>query len=271
MTTTTVISTLPSITSNTSIFTLISSMGPYAPLFLFFAGILGIMVLYMIASIIGKPLNIKLGAFAIALGGKNGEIPTVNYDKKYLIERVRNLVTKSVSAQRGVIHDIFPRQLNFARERIVEINAVMCKAYSELLKEKLPNNVNVKGTMDFRNYRLLVQMMTNECIKEKVLVKALKENHLTEMDGSAWDEFVQRKVEVTLALLTEYLDVMYNGTNLAISRNELSDLNEETKKTVKMMIKSIYEAAREISKSDTLYVKTLNDELEKDLDKLSES
>ena len=252
---------------NGILISILGSMGPYAPLFAFFAGILGILVIYIIASFVGKPMNLKIGPFALAMGSKDGNIPEKKYDKKYLIEKTKNIVEKSVEEQKDIESDTMLRQLNFARERIIEINSIMTEAYAKLLSDKLGEE-NVRTSIDYRNYRLVVQMMTNECIKERVLVKALKENHLTAMNGAAWEDFLKQKVDVTIAMLSEYLDLMYNGSE--ISRREVSELNDDTKQQVSRMIASIYEAARNISASDQQNIRNLKLETIEELKKLTQ-
>jgi hypothetical protein len=252
--------------SKGSIIAFLGSMGPYAPLFVFFAGILGILVIYMIASFVGKPMNLKLGPLALAMGDKDGQIPEKKYDKRYLVEKTKNIVEKSVEEQKTIEAETIQRQLNFARERIIEINSIMTNAYAVKLAEKI-GEANVRSSTDYRNYRLVVQMMTNECIKERVLVKALKENHLTAMNGAAWDDFLKQKVDVTIAMLSEYLDLMYNGTN--ITRQEVSELNDDTRRQVSQMITSIYEAARNISESDQVNIKRIKEKTSEELGKLT--
>lgn len=251
---------------STSLIAFFSTMGPYAPLIVFFTAIFGILVIYMIASFIGKPMNIKIGPLALAMGNKDGQIPENKYDKRYLIEKTKNIIEKSVEQQKSIEAETIQRQLNFARERIIEINSILTNAYGELLIKKLGEN-RFRESLDYRNYRLLVQMMTSECIRERVLLKALKENHLTEMNGAAWEDFLKQKVDVTIAMLSEYLDLMYNGTN--ISRQEVSELNDITKRQVSLMISSIYEAARNISLSDKENIKKIQENTALELSKIS--
>jgi len=219
-----------------------------------------VLIIYVIVSFIGKPINLKLGSFAIVMGN-NQKID----DGKYLVERTKNIVEKSIIEQKTIENEIMIRQINFANERIVEINNIMTEPYAELLIKKLSDD-NIRSGIEYRNYRMLVQMMTNDCIKERVLVRALKENHLAAMEGIAWDDFVKQKVDVTISLLSNYLDLMYSGNN--IDRYELSKLNESNRYEVCNMIASIYDVAKKITIKSYENIATIKLNTEEEISKL---
>ena len=80
------------------------------------------------------------------------------------------------------------------------------------------------------------------------------------MDSGDWDKYIEHKIDTSLGLLSEFLDIMYTNNNF-ITREELSKANDNHITEFKKEVRNIFEFARDIQRKNSVKKKELKTEL----------
>lgn len=236
-----------------------SLLGVSAPFVVVLVPILVIIVLYTM--ITGKPFSMELAGKTFSFGGKTKkdavqeqendteQVQTCsNCPKKELyIEKAKGIVKVCTEHTTEIKRDIILQQMNYAEEKIEELRILLCKNYSKRLSNILNCSViKAKEHKDYKLYRLVVYHILLQKIKDGVIKKALKENHFLEMSDAEFSQYKNRKQELIIEKISEWLDTLYSDDTL-ISREELFNINENIKHDTLAIIRTIFDNAKHIS------------------------
>lgn len=221
-------------------------------------------VMYVISLYTKKPISIKLGVFTINFG-KQEEKPVEEQKpsamNKMVLEKIKSFVISREKRINRLQHDILARQFNFCDEKIVEMKDVFMDEYTRILSKKLPPEVDARIHPNFRNYRMMVDLMLEYCVKKLTFDKSVRNNHLAELNMDSWESFVEQKVNITLAMIKSYYDDHYPDESL-VTRKELSE-NDRVFERIRPMIISMYRKAREISIDVKSKIRHIEEEIDR--------
>lgn len=211
--------------------------------------------------ITGKPFSMELAGKSFSFGRKEKKETDVeptkqpddaqscsNCPKKELyVEKAKGIVKACTENTTEIKRDIILQQMNFVEEKIEELRILLCKNYSKRLATILNCSViKAKEHKDYKLYRLVVYHILLQKIKDGVIKKALKENHFLEMPDAEFNQYKNRKQELIIEKISEWLDTLYSDDTL-ISREELFNINENIKHDTLAIIRTIFDNAKHIS------------------------
>lgn len=227
-----------------------------------------IFLIYLITAWIGKEFDVSLGPIKMKFGG--GKKSNLS-DKKYIVEKVRDITKKIEEQIVELRYDTLRRQVNFTQDKSADIKSILSETYSDLLKEKLPEEEksNVKSHKEYKQYQMVLKIAMQECIVSP-LKKAFKVNHLNELDGAEWDKYIEHKLDLTKGLMSEFLDVMYTDSSY-VSREELSDGNNLKLLEFKEEMQEIINNAKDIQTKNDDKITELKKELETKINDIIEN
>lgn len=228
--------------------------------------IVTILIVYLVVSFIGNQFDVQLGPIKIKFGGKKNK-EQLKKDKKYLIDKVKGITKKIEHQIVELKYDTLSRQIKFTEEKSADIKSILSQIYSDLLKEKLPEEEkkNVKSHKEYRYYQMLLKIALYECVVLP-LKKAFKINHINEITGIEWQKYINHKIDISISMLSEFFDIMYVN-NLFVTREELSKGNDSKMSAFKEEMNEIINNSKEVQTKNDLKISNLEKELE---DKINE-
>ncbi len=224
--------------------------------------------LYLISLYTKKPITLKLGVFTINFGKAQEENVVNNEEEvkgakrnKMVMEKLKSFVISRERQVHRLQHDILVRQFNFCDEKLVEMKDVFLDEYSRILSKKLPPEADARNHPNFRNYKMMLELMLEYCVKKLTFDKSVRQNHLAELTMDSWESFVEQKVNITLALIKSYYDDNYPDESI-VTRKELAESDKVFEK-IRPMIISMYRKAREISIDVKSKIRYIEEEIDK--------
>jgi len=250
-----------------------------------------VLILWIISIATGKEMNLNLGPLKLNLvGGKKTsepvepitgknthppdrcspkDIETCNQNQakkanqSLLISRLHSFITEKQKTIYRTHTENMERQMNFFDEKLVEIRSMYIEEYARLLEKKTEKTTDVRNHQEFRNYRMMVDLMLDD-IKTKTYKKSIKQNHLADITMELWESFVEQKVNVTLAMIKEFFDNNYPD-DMTIARREIDEANERVFDKCRSLFTLSYRRAREIAIETRTKVKYIEDEIEREV------
>lgn len=201
------------------------------------------LIFWIISNFTKKPINLKLGIASVTFGKKDNDEPKMN---QKTLDRCRSFLTTKEIQIHKLRQEIFERQLNFCDEKMVEIKDLFMAEYFKMLLKHIGLNDDGKIHPSFRNYRMMIDLMLNSCIKEKTFKPSMRQNHLLELTLDTWEGYIEHKVGTTIALIKRDYDDNYPDDSV-VPRKDVDESNERIFEKIKPMIISMYRKAREIS------------------------
>lgn len=233
-----------------------------------------VMILWLISIATGKEMNLNLGPLKLNLAGRkrkedpkaSGSFQQVQIKKanqSLLISRLHSFITEKQKLIYRTHTENMERQMNFFDEKLVEIRSMYIEEYARLLEKKTERTTDVRNHQEFRNYRMMVDLMLDD-IKTKTYKKSIKQNHLADITMELWESFVEQKVNVTLAMIKEFFDNNYPD-DMTIGRREIDEANEKVFDRCRSLFTLSYRRAREIAIETRTKVKYIEDEIEREV------
>jgi uncharacterized coiled-coil protein SlyX len=232
------------------------------------------MILWLISIATGKEMNLNLGPLKLQLAGRkkkedakaSGSFQQIQIKKAnqtLLISRLHSFITEKQKTIYRTHTENMERQMNFFDEKLVEIRSMYIEEYARLLEKKTEKTTDVRNHQEFRNYRMMVDLMLDD-IKTKTYKKSIKQNHLADITMELWESFVEQKVNVTLAMIKEFFDNNYPD-DMTITRREIDDANERVFDKCRSLFTLSYRRAREIAIETRTKIKYIEDEIEREV------
>ena len=104
-------------------------------------------------------------------------------------------------------------------------------------------------------------------VKERVVKKALKENHFLELSDTEFRLYKNRKMDLIIDTISEKIDTLYNDDAL-INRETLDKLNEYIRPQTEQIILSIFDQAKQFSKDNKEKIATKVQETDRLLEEI---
>jgi len=230
-----------------------------------------VLILWMISLLSGKEMNLSLGPLKLSLPGRKKEkeiktkeqSPVKTANQTLLIARLQSFIVEKQKLIFRTHVENTERQMNFFDEKLVEIRSLYIEEYARLLEKKTESHIDVRNHQEFRNYRMMVDLMLED-IKTKTYKKSIKQNHLADITMELWESFVEQKVNVTLAMIKDYFDNNYPD-DMTITRREIDEANERVFDKCRSLFTLSYRRAREIAIETRTKIKYIEDEIEREV------
>lgn len=230
-----------------NIFKTIAQMyGTYISLGLIVFIILAVLSIFLVSIFTKTPFSFGIGFFKINFGRK--EFP-INKDSlitnllEYQEEHVRRVI--EIESQ------TLKRQLSYTEQKLTQMKYLMSKSYSTILSSRLSASEDVNLHKDYRSYQILIGILIDKLV-DTVFREAFIQNHLDEMDGTTWNNYLEDKFAYISNFNADFLDNLY-GNGRLVSRREAYEEELKLSNNIKEIVKSIFNYARDIgiqSKSD---------------------
>lgn len=236
-----------------------------------FTGLFGI-ILWFLSLATGREMNLNLGILKLSTPSrKKKELPSGVYEQMkiknsnqtLLISKLQSFITEKQKLIFNSSNENIERQMNFFDEKLVEIRSLYIEEYARLLAKKTEPHVDVRNHQEFRNYRMMVDLMLED-VKIKTFKKSIKQNHLADITMELWESFVEQKVNVTLALIKNYFDDCYPD-DMTISRADIDEANDRVFDKCRSLFTLSYRRAREIAIETRTKIKYIEDEIEREV------
>lgn len=186
-------------------------------------------------------LNLAIGPVKFNLGAKK-DSNSISKDKLLvLINHIEDFQKRSMFSD----GELLKRQMNVTEQKISQIKFLLVSSYIEELSKKIESDEDPRNHKDYRNFQILTSMMLKE-LAEKIFKAAYIDNHIVEMEGSAWDNYLKDKSIYTLNFVGEFLDVMY-GEGKTLSRQDLANIEKSRVDDIKQVVREILNGVREIT------------------------
>lgn len=216
-------------------------------------------------------MNLSLGPLKLSLPGRKKEkeiktkeqSPVKTANQTLLIARLQSFIVEKQKLIFRTHVENTERQMNFFDEKLVEIRSLYIEEYARLLEKKTESHIDVRNHQEFRNYRMMVDLMLED-IKTKTYKKSIKQNHLADITMELWESFVEQKVNVTLAMIKDYFDNNYPD-DMTITRREIDEANERVFDKCRSLFTLSYRRAREIAIETRTKIKYIEDEIEREV------
>lgn len=204
---------------------------------IFIAAMILLFVLYKTKS----ALNIAVGPLKFNLGSKK-ESNILSKDKLNILVGYIEDFQKRMSLSDN---ELLKRQMNVAEQKISQIKFLLVSSYVDHLSKKIEADEDPRNHKDYRNFQILTSMMLKE-IAEKIFKTAFLDNHIVEMEGATWDNYLRDKSIYVLNFIGEFLDVMY-GEGKILSRQDLAEIEKSRFEEIKQVVREILNSVREVT------------------------
>lgn len=218
----------------------------------------------------GKEMKLSFGPVKIDLPGRKKEVvkpveqnAVKKANQTLLIARLQSFITEKQKLIFRTHVENTERQMNFFDEKLVEVRSMYIEEYARLLAKKNDACEDVRNDQEFRNYRMMVDLMLED-IKTKTYKKSIKQNHLADITMEVWESFVEQKVNITLAMIKDYFDNNYPD-DMTITRKEIDEANERVFDKCRSLFTLSYRRAREIAIETRTKIKYIEDEIEREV------
>lgn len=231
--------------------------------------LVGFVVTYGWSKIFKKHIVLRFGLFSVEVGKefekKHEEEPArsdmLKKNKVLVFENLRKFIQDRQQRIDRLYNDIIARQINYCEEQIFVMKDMFMEDFALALKKKLPDHGDPRIHPAFRNYRMMVDLMLDECVKEQVFKRSMKMNHLAELNMTTWETFIIEKVNSSFSRIREFYDDNYPEDSL-VTRIELDEQGRTLEK-IKPLIISMYRKAREISIENRSRIASIQEEIDR--------
>lgn len=183
-------------------------------------------------------LRLSIGPFKISLGSKGFSLTQKNMD--LLIDIQQENIKEMIRYE----DELLKRQMNYTEQKLSQLKFVLVSKYNQALIKKLGKEQDARTHKDYRNYQILVTILNKELL-DKIFRSAFIENHISEMDGQSWEQYLSDKTNYILNYVGEFMDIMY-GEGKTLNRQEAADIERIVHDDLKKIIHEIFESIREM-------------------------
>lgn len=239
-------------------------------------GLIVFLMIYIISAITGRNFGLEIGSFKLNTrrnaNGNDSRIEKIkvllNFDNDKdnensildtLVNAIKNKTREKdiVEFQQTVIN-----QMSCAEDFNIQIKALMTSSYADLMRQK-DSTIDVRQHRDYKFYQVLVSSVLDE-LKRNTLKESIKSIDIISLSPQEFEQFVDQKVNVMITLMIEYLDLMYQNTNL-VSRDEVHKENELLSVKIKESYRNLYYKIKNIMIEDNKYIEEINQSMNDDV------
>lgn len=236
-----------------------SSLGSSLPFIVVILPLAIVVVMYSL--ITGNMVSMTIANKKFSIGGRSEKEtlehrPLVNEveenctEKELYIEKTKTIIKDCQEYVFDIRQNMLLQQMNFSEEKLEELRRLICKTYSIKLAEVLGCSIiKAKEHKDYKLYRLMMYHILRQEVKERVVKKALKENHFLELSDTEFRQYKNRKMDMIIDTISEKIDTLYNDDAI-INRELLDKINEYIRPQTEQIILSIFDQAKQFSKDN---------------------
>lgn len=182
--------------------------------------------------------------------------------------KIKSYLEKKYSYISELEKSVMAKQMNYAEERVLEIRTILNDDFARIMSKK-NKDIEVRNSQEFHNYKMLVELMLDECVME-VLKKSLRENHIAQKTPEVWESFVMQKCEVPMKMFKDYLDIRYPD-HMSVSRNEIDESYAKLSEQIKKLIVLIFRNARDVSIEVYYKTQQIKEFMDSDIERIVET
>lgn len=233
-----------------------------------------LLIFYIISVISGRNFGFEIGPIKLNTkrnANSDGKVERIKTLLKFENQKenenslLDTLVTgiKNRTREKDIIEfqQTVINQMRCAEDFNIQIKSIMTTAYANLLKSK-DDTMDVRQHRDYKFYQVLVSSILDE-LKRNTLKESVKSIDINALSSHDFDQFVEQKTDVMITLMIEYLDLMYQNTNL-VSRDEVHKENEALSPKIKEAYRNMYYNIKSIIAEDTKYMQEIEEQMDND-------
>ena len=255
-----------------------SSLGSSLPFIVVILPLAIVVVVYSLVT--GNNVSMTIANKKFSIGGKSekkeehvkpvvsDEVEERCTEKELYIEKTKTIIKECQEYVFDIRQNMLLQQMNFSEEKLEELRRLICKTYSIKLAEILGCSIiKAKEHKDYKLYRLMMYHILRQEVKERVVKKALKENHFLELSDTEFRLYKNRKMDLIIDTISEKIDTLYNDDAL-INRESLDKLNEYIRPQTEQIILSIFDQAKQFSKDNKEKISAKVQETDRQLEEI---
>lgn len=237
-----------------------------------------LLIFYVISILSGRNFGFEIGPFKLNTKRNfdhNGKLEKISTLLKFenqketensllntLVDGIKTRTREKdvVEFQQTVIN-----QMRCAEDFNVQIKSMMTSAYANLLRSK-DGTMDVRQHRDYKFYQVLVSSILDE-LKRNTLKESVKSIDINALSTTDFEQFVEQKTDVMITLMIEYLDLMYQNTNI-VSRDEVHKENESLSPKIKELYRTMYYNIKSIILEDVKYMQELDDQMDSEFNNI---
>ncbi len=183
-------------------------------------------------------------------------------DKQFDME-VKRLSKK----QEKVENNVLKSQMNFAEQKLIEINLRLNTFYNNKLRDS-----KIKGISEVEQYRMfygLLKDALNIELKDEIR-RAFKENGFYEISGAEFAAYVKEKVQTLISMLKQYMVNMYPNPSdtLIVSLDAVLKCIKDMESKFEDKVFEMFIEAKKIQKEAYEKINKFDDEINNRKEKL---
>lgn len=193
--------------------------------------------------------GVKLGKFKLGGSGKIrrscGDCVLLLMGKR---EKLEQQYSRLEDEKNRLINSILKDQMNFAEQKLIEIQALLLNAYSEeLIKKRSKTEYDYveESNQSKLYYGLLRDTLWS--VKDEVR-RSFKENHFATLDEFEFTRYVRDKVTAIMSQSIQHMTNLYPQSKMIITLNDRVMLVEKFRSKFEDFSVEVYMQAREIKK-----------------------
>lgn len=219
--------------------------------------IIVLVVLLVTLGILGK-VNVKFGKNIITFGKiakrSCGDCILLLMSKRERLDSQRNFVSSR----------ILKEQMNFAEQKIIEVQNTLLTSYRDILNKK---SNGITGPDENKQYRLYQGILSSAfmAIKDEIR-RSFKENGFEHLSGAEFSTFVRAKLGALIAIGKSHINDLYPYEGMLVTvDNRMKNLDAMTSKLEDVCF-DLFIKAKDIKTDAKKKVESLEKDFSKEID-----
>lgn len=221
-------------------------------------GVVFLLLLFGLAYL-GK-VNIKLGKNIITFGRMAkrtcGDCILLIMSKRERFDSQRNFV----------LNRILKEQMNFAEQKMIEVQNLLLTSYREMLNRKSKDST---GFEENKQYRLYQGILASAFIPIKDEIRrSFKENGFESLSGSEFVLYTKTKMQILLAMGKSYINDLYPYEGMFVTIEDRRKNLEQITPRLEDICSEVFTKAKDIRIDANKKVGSLEKDFSKEIDEL---
>jgi len=179
--------------------------------------------------------------------------------KRELVENKRHFI----------LNRILKDQMNFAEQKLLEIQTILLNSYREMLKSK--GNGHADPSEEAKQYRLYQGGLSSalQLVKDEIR-RSFKENGFEQLGGTEFSSYVKDKAQVLYAIGRNHLGDQYPYEGMIIPWDERADYVQTTYiHKIEDMCFETFQRAKDVKKNADRQIIIINDDFAREINEFS--